>query len=36
MVSDKVAVCEPLSPLTVKLKGFGVLALRPLTVSVVV
>jgi hypothetical protein len=34
-VSDNVAVCDPLIPLTVKLKGFGVEVLRLLMVRVV-
>jgi hypothetical protein len=36
MVSESVAACEPLVPITVKLKGLGVLALRPVTVTVLV
>ncbi len=36
MVSETVAVCVPLVPLTVKLKGFAVAALRLLSVSVLV
>ena len=35
-VSGSVAVCEPLVPLTVKLRGFVVAAVRPLRVNVLV
>ena len=35
-MSGRVAVCDPLVPLTVKLNGFAVEAVRPLRVNVLV